>query len=64
MFAGGKVRGEAEFNALGEGLSPYPYALVVEQGEHERLLYEHINRTGKTLPGKPSLSMFHKPMRG
>src|SRR5207237_8369501 len=39
MFAGGKMRGEAEFKSLGEGLSPYPYVLIVEQGEHEKLLY-------------------------
>src|SRR3954469_14981178 len=31
MFAGGKVRGEAEFKDLGQGLSPYPYILIVEQ---------------------------------
>jgi len=42
MFAGGKVRGEAEFSSLGEGLSPYPYVLIVEQGKHETLLYDHI----------------------
>src|SRR5881394_3787566 len=28
MFAGGKVRGEAEFKDLGKGLSPYPYVLI------------------------------------
>src|SRR4051812_38459091 len=37
MFAGGKVRGEAEIKELGQGLSPYPYVLIVEQGRHERL---------------------------
>src|SRR5438045_2110438 len=42
MFAGGKERGEAEFKSLGEGLSPYPYVLIVEQGLHEKLLYDHI----------------------
>jgi 2-polyprenyl-6-methoxyphenol hydroxylase-like FAD-dependent oxidoreductase len=42
MFAGGKVRGEADFSAIGEGLSPYPFVLIVEQGEHEKLLYNHI----------------------
>src|SRR3954453_18064033 len=36
MFAGGKVRGEAEFKDLGRGLSPYPYVLIVEQGVHEK----------------------------
>src|SRR5688500_9511753 len=42
LFAAGKVRGEAEFRFLGEGLSPYPYVLIVEQGKHERLVYDHI----------------------
>ena len=46
MFAGGKMRGEAEFKALGEGLSPYPYVLIVEQGKHEKLLYDHIKANG------------------
>src|SRR5688572_12280229 len=47
MFAGGKVRGEAVFGELGKGLSPYPYVLLVEQGLHERLLYDHIRSNGK-----------------
>jgi len=47
MFAGGKIRGEAEFKELGKGLSPYPYVLIVEQGRHERLLYDHIKANGK-----------------
>jgi len=42
MFAGGKVRGEIEFGALGEGMSPYPYILFVEQGRHETLLHDFI----------------------
>src|SRR4051812_26670998 len=46
MFAGGKIRGEAEFNSLGEGLSPYPYVLMVEQGQHEAVLYDHIRANG------------------
>jgi 2-polyprenyl-6-methoxyphenol hydroxylase-like FAD-dependent oxidoreductase len=46
MFAGGKMRGEAEFGALGEGLSPYPFVLMAEQGQHEKLLHEHIKTAG------------------
>src|SRR5947207_4029419 len=42
MFAGGKMRGEAQFKDIGEGLSPYPYVLIVEQGLHEKMLYDHI----------------------
>jgi 2-polyprenyl-6-methoxyphenol hydroxylase-like FAD-dependent oxidoreductase len=47
MFAGGKIRGEIEFNELGRGMSPYPYVLLVEQGKHEALLYEHIKSLAK-----------------
>jgi 2-polyprenyl-6-methoxyphenol hydroxylase-like FAD-dependent oxidoreductase len=47
MFAGGKMRGEAEFKSLGDGLSPYPYILLVEQGLHEKVLYDHIKTAGK-----------------
>src|SRR3982750_4236744 len=35
MFAAGKVRGEAAFKDIGEGLSPYPYLLIVERGQHK-----------------------------
>jgi 2-polyprenyl-6-methoxyphenol hydroxylase-like FAD-dependent oxidoreductase len=58
MFAGGKMRGEAEFKALGEGLSPYPYVLIVEQGEHEKLLYDHIKAAGKDVEWQTELFDF------
>ena len=41
------MRGEAEFGALGEGLSPYPYVLIADQGLHEKLLYEHLKSAKK-----------------
>ena len=47
MFAGGRMRGEAEFKSLGDGLSPYPYVLMVEQGRHEALLYSHLKESRK-----------------
>src|SRR5687767_2967510 len=40
LFAGGKVRGEADLSQLGIGLTPYPYVLLVEQGMHEKLLHD------------------------
>jgi 2-polyprenyl-6-methoxyphenol hydroxylase-like FAD-dependent oxidoreductase len=55
MFAGGKMRGEAEFKSLGEGLSPYPYVLIVEQGLHEKLLYDHIKSAGKDVEWQTEL---------
>jgi 2-polyprenyl-6-methoxyphenol hydroxylase-like FAD-dependent oxidoreductase len=58
MFAGGKVRGEIDFQGLGKGMSPYPYLLLVEQGMHEKMLYEFITSHGKAVRWKNELSSF------
>ncbi len=64
MFAGGKVRGEAEFKNIGEGLSPYPYVLIVEQGKHEALLYDHIKSHGKDIRWQTELETFTQTQAG
>ncbi len=58
LFAGGKVRGEAEFKNIGKGLSPYPYVLLVEQGKHESLLYDHIKSRGEDVKWHTELESF------
>lgn len=58
LFAGGKVRGEAEFKNIGAGLSPYPYVLLVEQGKHESLLYEHIKSRSEDVTWQTELESF------
>jgi 2-polyprenyl-6-methoxyphenol hydroxylase-like FAD-dependent oxidoreductase len=42
MLEGGKVVGEVNLSNIGEGLSTYPFMLVLEQSENERLLYEYV----------------------
>src|SRR4029079_17409095 len=32
MVVGGEVRGQIDFSDIGEGMSAYPYVLIVEQG--------------------------------
>jgi 2-polyprenyl-6-methoxyphenol hydroxylase-like FAD-dependent oxidoreductase len=64
MFAGGKVRGEAEFSELGKGLSPYPYVLIVGQGQHEQLLYDHIRRSGRDVTWQSELASFDQTEAG
>ena len=64
MFAGGKVRGEATFSELGKGLSPYPYVLIVEQGRHETLLYDHIKSHGRDVAWKSELESFTQDEAG
>ncbi|MBV9214580.1 MAG: FAD-dependent monooxygenase, partial [Acidobacteria bacterium] len=64
MFAGGKVRGEAEFGELGKGLSKYPYVLIVEQGRHEELLYDHLKGRGKDIEWQTELNSFEQDEAG
>jgi 2-polyprenyl-6-methoxyphenol hydroxylase-like FAD-dependent oxidoreductase len=47
MVVGGEVRGEIEFQEIGKGLSQYPFVLLVEQGRHEKILYDFIKSRGR-----------------
>src|ERR1043165_3494211 len=47
IMEGGEARAEVPLTQLGEGMSPYPYLLIVEQGKHEHLLYEFIKGHGR-----------------
>lgn len=42
MLESGSLVGEVDLSNIGEGLSPYPYLLVLEQSENERLLYKYL----------------------
>src|SRR6187399_1473619 len=64
MFAGGKVRGEIEFGALGEGMSPYPYVLFVEQGKHETLLHDFITSNEREVYWNTELESFAQTPNG
>ncbi len=64
MIVGGKVRGEAVFQDLGAGLSPYPYVLIVEQGKHETLLYDFIKEHGKDVRWQTELESFSQDSAG
>lgn len=46
MIEGGKIRGEISFKDIGKGMSPFPFFLIVEQGEHERILHDFIKSRG------------------
>ncbi len=47
LIGGGEVRGEIDFGGFGSGMSPFPFLLVLEQGIHERIVYEDLNKTGR-----------------
>ena len=58
MLEGGKVRGEVDLSGIGKGMSPYPFLLLVEQGKHEKLLYENIVRSGGRVEWQTELVSF------
>ena len=47
LLVGGEVRAEIDFSNIGEGLSAYPYMLLLEQSKNEQLLYQYLERSGK-----------------
>ncbi len=47
MLVGGEIRAEVDLSNIGQGLSAYPYMLLLEQSKNERLLYEYLERGGK-----------------
>jgi 2-polyprenyl-6-methoxyphenol hydroxylase-like FAD-dependent oxidoreductase len=46
LWVSGKKVGRLGFGDMGAGLSPFPYALVFSQDEHERLLIDRLIQTG------------------
>ena len=47
LIGGGEVRGEIDFGGFGSGLSPFPFLLVVEQGVHEKIVYDDLKKAGR-----------------
>jgi 2-polyprenyl-6-methoxyphenol hydroxylase-like FAD-dependent oxidoreductase len=58
MLAGGEVRGEMDLSNIGEGLSPYPFVLMLEQSKNERLLYEYLRSRRKEVLWRTGLESF------
>ncbi|MEZ5427317.1 MAG: FAD-dependent monooxygenase [Pyrinomonadaceae bacterium] len=64
LAEGGEVRGEVELKNIGEGMSPYPFLLIVEQSEHEKLLYDHLRSHGKEVLWNTALESFSQDEAG
>jgi 2-polyprenyl-6-methoxyphenol hydroxylase-like FAD-dependent oxidoreductase len=58
MLEGGNVVGEVNLSNIGEGLSTYPFMLVLEQSENERLLYEYVTSHGRDVEWNCELETF------
>ena len=49
LWLGGKHRARIPLGDIGEGLSPYPYAVIFPQDAHEKLLIEHLASLGVSI---------------
>jgi 2-polyprenyl-6-methoxyphenol hydroxylase-like FAD-dependent oxidoreductase len=55
---GGEIVGEVDLSNVGEGLSTYPFLLVLEQSENERLLYQYLQDHGHDVFWQTELENF------
>jgi 2-polyprenyl-6-methoxyphenol hydroxylase-like FAD-dependent oxidoreductase len=58
LWVAGKNRARFSFAEMGEGLSPFPYALVLSQDEHERLLVGRLAELGIEVERRTELAGF------
>jgi 2-polyprenyl-6-methoxyphenol hydroxylase-like FAD-dependent oxidoreductase len=64
LLEGGEVRGEVDLSSVGQGLSQYPFMLVLEQSKNERLLYEYVQSHGKDVLWRTTLESFSQTDEG
>src|SRR5262249_1707217 len=64
LLLGGEVRGELRFSNIGEGLSPFPFVLMLEQSKNEQLLYEYLQSHQKHVLWKTELEGFSQDAGG
>jgi 2-polyprenyl-6-methoxyphenol hydroxylase-like FAD-dependent oxidoreductase len=64
LVEGGEVRGEVELAEIGKGMSPYPFLLIVEQGLHEKILYDFIKAHGRDILWQTELESLSQDQDG
>src|ERR1700745_3980653 len=64
MWVTGKRVAHAVFGEMGAGLSPFPYALVYPQDEHERFLIERLKEAGVEGGRETELVRFEETAEG
>jgi len=64
LLIGGEVRGEFDFSNIGQGLSAYPFVLMLEQSKNEQLLYEYLKNHEKEVLWNTELEGFSQDEGG
>src|ERR1700722_19645738 len=58
LWVSGNKEGHVEFGDMGKGLSPFPYAVIFPQDEHELLLIERLTACGVEVERRTELVSF------
>jgi 2-polyprenyl-6-methoxyphenol hydroxylase-like FAD-dependent oxidoreductase len=49
LVESGEIKGQIDLSEFGKGMSAFPFLLIVEQGKHEAMLYDHIRSNGRDI---------------
>jgi 2-polyprenyl-6-methoxyphenol hydroxylase-like FAD-dependent oxidoreductase len=60
LWVAGQQAARAVLGDIGAGLSPFPYALILAQDEHERLLIDRLSRVGIRVERQTELVILRK----
>src|SRR5438876_5292634 len=60
LWVSGKPVARAVFGEMGTGISPFPYALIYPQDEHERLLIDRLAEAGVEVERQTELAAFEE----
>ena len=64
LLEGGEVRGEMLLGIFGQGLSEFPFMLMLEQSKNEELLYEYLRSHDRDVLWKTELENFSQNESG
>src|SRR5690349_15891120 len=64
LWKAGQQVAHVVFGEMGKNLSPFPYALIYPQDEHERLLIDRLAETGVTVERQTELVAFEETTEG
>lgn len=64
LFYNGIQKAAINISGLGEGMSPFPYALSLEQSKTEKLLVDHLSANGKEIQWRSEFTHFEQNKNG
>ena len=64
LLEAGEIIGELDLSNIGEGMSAFPFMLVLEQSENERLLYDHLQKHGGDVCWQTELQQLSQSQSG